>query len=109
MDHAEENVIAEFEDSINKAGLNPEEVEGTLYIHESNPDGVCNKCTKGLFKDVPYNERGIFKQLTDKYPDLEIKVTTEIDPNIPNPRNTLSFDLKNGKASNVVQIRKSKK
>lgn len=69
-----------------------------MYIHQSNPYGVCNKCTKGLFKDVPYNGTGMFKQLIDKYANLEIKVTTEIDANIPNPRNTLSFDLKNGKA-----------
>ncbi|WP_297429539.1 RHS repeat-associated core domain-containing protein [Clostridium sp.] len=109
MKHAEEGVMAEFEDAVNKAGITSENVKGTLYIHQSNPDGVCNKCTKGLFKSVPYEERGIFKQLTDKYPNLTIKVSTEIDPNLKNPRDTLSFDVRNGIARNVVQIRKAKK
>ncbi|WP_428830654.1 ribonuclease YeeF family protein [Bacillus altitudinis] len=106
MDHAEEGVIAEFEDAVKKAGLKPEEIKGILNIHQSNPNGVCNKCTKGLFDQVPSEERGIFKQLTDHYPELKIKVTSERDPSVPYPRDTLSFDVKNGVTENVVKIKK---
>ncbi|CAM4416471.1 hypothetical protein [Bacillus manliponensis] len=106
MDHAEEGVIAEFEAAVKKAKLEAEDVKGTLYIHQSNPNGVCNKCTKGLFNSVPDNERGIFKQLTDMYPNLKIKVSTEIDSDLPYPRDTLSFEVINGLAENVVKIRK---
>ncbi|KQL38691.1 hypothetical protein AN962_17110 [Bacillus sp. FJAT-21955] len=106
MDHAEEGVIAEFEDAVKKAGLKPEEIKGILNIHQSNPNGVCNKCTKGLFDQVPNEERGIFKQLTDHYPELKIKVTSERDPSVPYPRDTLSFDVKNGVTENVVKIKK---
>lgn len=108
MEHAEEGVIAEFEDAVNKAGIKPEDVSGNLYIHQSNKNGICNKCTKGLFDSVPHNERGIFKQLTDKYPNLTIKATTEINANCKNPRDTLSFEVTNGVCKNVVQIRKTK-
>ncbi|PAE17929.1 hypothetical protein CHH91_02215 [Virgibacillus sp. 7505] len=107
MDHAEEGTIAEFESAVKKSGMSPEEVVGTLFIHQSNPNGVCNKCTKGLFDEVDYDKRGIFKQLTDTYPNLRIKVTTEIDSNLPNPRDTLSFEVINGLTENVVKIRKS--
>ncbi|WP_249599394.1 hypothetical protein [Peribacillus frigoritolerans] len=33
MDHAEEGIIAEFEDAVKKARLKPEDMKGTLYIH----------------------------------------------------------------------------
>ncbi|MFD6439429.1 ribonuclease YeeF family protein [Peribacillus sp. NPDC060186] len=106
MDHAEEGIIAEFEDAVKKASLKPEDMKGTLYIHQSNPNGICNKCTKGLFDPVPDDERGIFKQMTDMYPNLKIKVSTEIDPSLPYPRDTLSFEVINGFPENVVKIRK---
>ncbi|MED4693833.1 hypothetical protein [Peribacillus frigoritolerans] len=106
MDHAEEGIIAEFEDAVKKARLKPEDMKGTLYIHQSNPNGICNKCTKGLFDPVPNDERGIFKQMTDMYPNLKIKVTTEINPSLPYPRDTLSFEVINGVPENVVKIRK---
>ena len=106
MDHAEEGIIAEFENAVKKAGLKPEGVKGTLYMHQSNPNGVCNKCTKGLFDPVPDDKRGIFKKLTDMYPNLKIKVSTEIDPSLPYPRDTLSFEVINGLTENVVKIRK---
>ncbi|MDQ0861807.1 ribonuclease YeeF family protein [Bacillus sp. V2I10] len=106
MDHAEEGTIAEFEDAVKKAGLKPEDVKGTLYINQSNPNGICNKCTKGLFDSVPDDERGIFKQLTDMFPNLKIDVSTEIDPSLPYPRDTLSFEVINGIPENVVKIRK---
>ncbi|MEH6848533.1 MULTISPECIES: hypothetical protein [Bacillus] len=46
----------------------------------------------------------MLKQLTDRYPNLTVKVSTEIDPDLKNPRYTLSFEVKN-----VVQIRKKLK
>nr|WP_241393209.1 hypothetical protein [Clostridium acetobutylicum] len=109
MEHAEEGSIAEFEDAIEKAGLKPEDVKGTFYIHQSNPRGVCDKCTLGLFKPDIYGRKGIFKQLTDKYPNLKIKVTTQMDYSIEFPRGTLSFEVKNGEVLNAVQVRKNPK
>ncbi|MGG1849287.1 hypothetical protein ABDI32_18270 [Bacillus wiedmannii] len=106
MDYAEEGVIAEFEDAVKKAGLKPEGVKGTLYMHQSNPNGICNKCTKGLFDSVPDDKRGIFKKLTEMYPNLKIKVSTEIDPSLQYPRDTLSFEVINGLIESVVKIRK---
>ncbi|WP_249291985.1 hypothetical protein [Metabacillus flavus] len=106
MDHAEEGVIASFEDSVKKAGIEPHELKGILYIHQSNPNGICNKCTKGLFDPVAIGERGIFKQLTDMYPNLNIKVSTEIDSGLPYPRDTLSFEILNGVTKDVVKIKK---
>lgn len=47
-----------------------------------------------------------FKQMTDMYPNLKIKVTTEINPSLPYPRDTLSFKVINGLPENVVKIRK---
>ncbi|KIL28682.1 hypothetical protein B4133_2549 [Bacillus altitudinis] len=59
-----------------------------------------------MFDQVPSEERGIFKQLTDHYPELKIKVTSERDSSVPYPRDTLSFDVKNGVTENVVKIKK---
>lgn len=59
-----------------------------------------------MFDPVPNDERGIFKQMTDMYPNLKIKVTTEINPSLPYPRDTLSFEVINGLPENVVKIRK---
>ena len=106
MDHAEEGIIAEFEDAVKKARLKPEDMKGTLYFHQSNPNGICNKCTIGLFDPVPNDERGIFKQMTDMYPNLKIKVSTEINPSLPYPRDTLFFEVINGLPENVVKKRK---
>ena len=51
--HAEEGVLNEFNDEIKKKGIDPKDVKGNLYIHQSNPRGVCNKCSKGLIKSFP--------------------------------------------------------
>lgn len=99
--HAEEGVIAEFEKAVNSIGLKPEEVKGTLYIHQSNKDGVCPHCTKGVFESS--NSKGIFKQLTEKYPNLNIVVTSDTRNGIPSGRGSLTFNLKNGKYSNLTK------
>ncbi|KIO61055.1 hypothetical protein B4065_3394 [Caldibacillus thermoamylovorans] len=39
--HAEEIVLNEFDSSVIKAGIKPEDVSGTLKLHQSNPSGVC--------------------------------------------------------------------
>ena len=78
--HAEEGVLNEFDSSVIKAGIDPEDVVGTLKLHQSNPTGVCRKCYQGLANDkVP---PGVLKQLSLKYPNLKIEVTSEIDKSI---------------------------
>jgi len=94
--HAEEGVIAEFTEAIKRMGINHEDVKGILYIHQSNPSGVCNKCTKGLIKPHLPTESGIFYQLTTKYPNLVIKVSSEILSGAV-VTGVLSFELLNGK------------
>ncbi|WP_434061921.1 hypothetical protein [Bacillus paranthracis] len=80
--HAEEGVLNEFDYAIKKAGIEPTEVTGTLRIHQSNPRGVCNKCSKGLLKPHPIEKSGIFYQASKKYPNLTIEVTSEIDGSV---------------------------
>ncbi|MFP7471023.1 Imm6 family immunity protein [Niallia taxi] len=45
--HAEEGVLNEFDAAVIQKGLKPEEVTGTLRLHQSNPSGVCRKCYQG--------------------------------------------------------------
>ncbi|MGE6260574.1 hypothetical protein ACQKCU_22285 [Heyndrickxia sporothermodurans] len=94
--HAEEGVLNEFNDAVKKAGIDPNDVKGTLYIHQSNPRGVCNKCTKGLIKPFPEDKCGIFYQASKKFPNLKIVVTSEIDETVK-VNGLLSFTLKDGK------------
>jgi len=97
MKHAEEGVINEFDIEIKKLGIDPNKVEGTLAIHQSNPRGVCSICTQGMTN--PKKEAGIFMQLTKKYPNLTIEVTTEVKEGI-RVSGKESFILKNGKLIN---------
>ncbi|MDA2330694.1 hypothetical protein [Bacillus cereus] len=94
--HAEEGVLNEFDYAIKKAGIEPTEVTATLRIHQSNPRGVCNKCSKGLLKPHPIEKSGIFYQASKKYPNLTIEVTSEIDGSVKT-NGLLSFVLKDGK------------
>ncbi|WP_297423999.1 hypothetical protein [Clostridium sp.] len=92
--HAEEGVANEFDTAVSKLGIDPKDVTGTLYIHQSNPSGVCKKCIQGLANDTV--KPGILKQLSLKYPDLTIKVTSEVDESVKvTGRST--FTIKNGK------------
>ena len=92
--HAEEGVANEFDIAVNKLGKDPKDVTGTLYIHQSNPSGVCKKCIQGLANDTV--KPGVLKQLSLKYPNLTIKVTSEIDESVKVTGRS-SFTIKNGK------------
>ncbi|MCR3760601.1 hypothetical protein KYB31_16605, partial [Clostridium felsineum] len=96
--HAEEGIMAQFEEAVNNAGILPEDVKGTIYIHQSNGNGVCPMCTKGLFEEV--EPKGIFKQFTEKYPNLNIVVTSDIRAGGSNGIGSLTFNVKNGEVSN---------
>ncbi|MBC2105476.1 hypothetical protein HCB02_10950 [Listeria booriae] len=78
--HAEEGVINDFIATVEKNGLSSDEVVGTLAIHQSNPKGVCTACIQGITN--PRVKPGIFMQLSQKYPNLIIKVTTEMQEGI---------------------------
>ncbi|HFK1545151.1 TPA: hypothetical protein ACGXMZ_000852 [Bacillus albus] len=92
--HAEEGVLNEFDSAVIKAGIKPEDVTGTLKLHQSNPSGVCRKCYQGLANDkVP---PGVLKQLSLKYPNLKIEVTSETDESIK-VTGRLNLMIKNGK------------
>lgn len=92
--HAEEGVINDFIGAVEKAGLKSEEVTGTLYLHQSNIKGVCTACIQGITN--PNVKPGIFMQLSQKYPNLIIKVTSEIEEGVK-LAGKLSFTLKGGK------------
>lgn len=96
--HAEEGVMAEFEAAVKNAGIEAADVKGTLYIHQSNSDGVCPMCTMGLFE--PSTKKGIFQQLTEMYPNLNIVVTTDTRNGVPSGRGSLTFNVIDGKVSN---------
>ncbi|MCR1992368.1 T7SS effector LXG polymorphic toxin [Bacillus subtilis] len=92
--HAEEGVLNEFDSAVIKAGIKPEDVTGTLRLHQSNPSGVCRKCYQGLANDkVP---PGVLKQLSLKYPNLKIEVTSEVDESIK-VTGRLNLMIRNGK------------
>lgn len=78
--HAEEDVANQFDEAVAKVGINPNNVTGTLYIHQSNPAGVCKICIQGLTNDAV--KPGILKQLSLRYPKLVIKVTSEVDTDV---------------------------
>lgn len=98
--HAEEDLMAHFEKKIEERGLKPEEIEGTLFIHQSNYNGVCSACTAGLPTISNSTNKGIFMQLTEKYPNLKIVVTSDTRYGVPRGTGTLYFTLLNGKVTN---------
>ena len=91
--HAEENVANDFIDAIKETGLNPEDVVGTLKIHQSNPKGVCPTCLSGLGN--PEKPSGIIKQLSEMFPGLRIEVTSEVVEGIK-VNGRLQFIVENG-------------
>ena len=78
--HAEEVVVNQFDKAVMDAGINPTDVKGVLKIHQSNPTGVCRKCYQGLANNKV--KPGILKQLSLKYPNLRIEITSEIVPGV---------------------------
>ncbi|WP_207439893.1 ribonuclease YeeF family protein [Bacillus sp. SD075] len=91
--HAEEGVINEFILEVEKRGLKAEEVTGTLNLHQSNPKGACTTCIQGIIN--PNVKPGIFMQLSKRYPELTIKLSSETVEGVK-PAGKLSFILKNG-------------
>jgi hypothetical protein len=74
--HAEEVVANDFVAAVERAKIPPVKVEGDLWMHISNPSGVCNICVQGLKpgSNVP---AGIVRQLSERYPRLTIRITAE--------------------------------
>jgi hypothetical protein len=91
--HAEEGVINEFILEVERVGLKAEEVTGTLNLHQSNPKGACTTCIQGIVN--PNVKPGIFMQLSKRYPELTIKLSSETVEGVK-PAGKLSFTLKNG-------------
>ncbi|NJJ42436.1 hypothetical protein HCB82_25355 [Paenibacillus sp. 7028] len=73
--------------------MDPKDVVGILRLHQSNPAGVCRKCYQGLGNDKVLP--GVLKQLSIKYPNLIIEVTSEIDESIK-VTGRLNLKIKNG-------------
>jgi hypothetical protein len=92
--HAEEGVITEFVDAVSGAGLEPGQVKGTFYVHQSNPKGFCTKCIQGI--DKPDIEPGILRQLSERYPNLIIKGSSETIEGV-SAAGRHSFTVQNGK------------
>ncbi len=91
--HAEEGVINEFILEVERVGLKAEEVTGTLNLHQSNPKGACTTCIQGIVN--PNVKPGLFMQLSKRYPELTIKLSSETVEGVK-PAGKLSFILKNG-------------
>jgi hypothetical protein len=92
-DHAEEVIANRFVESVERRGLTPSDLDGyTLAIHISNPNGVCTTCRRGLGTKA---EAGVLKQLSERYPGLNIRVTVETEPNVK-PSGPTDFTIRNG-------------
>lgn len=96
--HAEEDLIAHFEKEVKDHGLDPMQIKGTLYIHQSNFNGVCNKCTVGLFSES--GKKGRFKQFTEKYPNVNLVVTSDTRYGDATGFDSLTFNVIDGEISN---------
>jgi Domain of unknown function (DUF4157) len=77
--HAEQDIANQFIAAVESRGITAAELEGrTLAIHISNPRGVCRVCRSGLNDpDAPF---GVLRQLSERYPGLNIRVTVDGPP-----------------------------
>ncbi|MED3653558.1 hypothetical protein P4489_04195, partial [Heyndrickxia sporothermodurans] len=91
--HAEEGVANQFVEAVEKLGIQPNDVVGTLKLHQSNPSGVCPTCLSGLGN--PKKNPGVIKQLSLKYPNLIIEVTSQVVEGAK-VNGRLNFRVKNG-------------
>jgi hypothetical protein len=92
--HAEEDIANQFVRAVEERGLKPSDLDGhKLVIHISNPNGVCSVCRWGLDSDGP---PGVLKQLSERYPGLNIRVTAEAKSGIA-PRGPTNFTIQNGR------------
>lgn len=77
--HCEEVVVNKADMVVTNKGIPPEKVSGKITMHVSTDAGVCSQCIAGLNgADV---KPGILKQFSEKYPNLEITITSEVGPN----------------------------
>ena len=104
IDHAEEGVMASFEKALKEANIAPQDVNGTFYMIQSNGGGVCDKCVAGLpnIYNKP-NTAGIFKQFTELYPNLRIRVITSENSSQADNTKILAFEVNNNEVSNVLR------
>ena len=104
IDHAEEGVMASFEKALKDNNMAPQDVNGTFYMIQSNGGGICDKCVAGLptVSNKP-NVTGIFKQFTERYPNLRIIAITSENSGKADKTNILTIQLENGKVSNVLK------
>ncbi len=72
--HAEEDVLSQFDKAILELGKDPATISGNLVIAQSNPKGICTLCISGIKN--PGRSTGIFKQFSERYPNLTISVST---------------------------------
>lgn len=81
--HAEEVLANDFVAAVERANIPAANVRGDLWVHISNPTGVCNICAQGLRpgSTVP---SGVVRQLSERYPNLTIRITAEGGPARPN-------------------------
>jgi hypothetical protein len=98
--HAEEGIVNDFNDAVNAAKIRPEEVKGTLYVHQSNPRGFCTTCIQGITN--PKKAAGILLQLSKKYPNLIIKGSSETIEGVK-AAGRHSFSLRDGKYIEVEE------
>ncbi|MDE6896868.1 MAG: RHS repeat-associated core domain-containing protein, partial [Lachnospiraceae bacterium] len=72
--HAEEDVLSQFDKAVLELGKDPATISGNLVIAQSHPKGICTLCVSGIKN--PGRSTGIFKQFSERYPNLTISVST---------------------------------
>ena len=91
--HAEQDIANKFVAAVEKAGLTPDQIEGReLLMRIQNDKGICNTCRQGLKN--PSKPPGVLKQLSLRYPGLDIRVV--VDNPGPKLMGPAEFTLRNG-------------
>jgi hypothetical protein len=74
--HAEEEIANTFVAAVDRAGLKPADLDGRqLTMRIQNPNGICTTCRQGLRN--PDVLPGVLKQLSERYPGLDIRVIVD--------------------------------
>jgi hypothetical protein len=74
LDNAEGDVLAKVHDAIVQTNADPEAVQGTVNIVQSNKNGVCGGCRAGL-RD-PSRRSGVIKQFSEEHPNVRVNIYT---------------------------------
>ncbi len=91
--HAEQDIANQFSKAVDKAGLKPSDLDGhTLTMRIDNETGICTTCMSGLRN--PDVDSGVLKQLSERYPDLNIHVIVN-EPGA-NMRGLSDFTIRGG-------------